>query len=303
MKNTSKKLGVILLTSALIFSQNAFAARMGKSSNLGMQRSNTTSQSNYQPSSNTATGGAAQPQKQGLGVGSVVAGAVGGYLLGKAMNSNESSTASQSSGSSIPWGVIGILGMLLVIGLMIFRRKTTPATNSANFNGAAPTNNGFQIPNIRRDNANFNNAAQTQNNGNAAQAANNQNMERMADGVEAQFFLRQAKGMFLHIQSMNTPENVSEVAKYMTPASYAEMKSLITENDYVADFSQLDCQYLQSTIENGQYVASARFFGKVSESPNSPVVDFSEIWHFVKPTGIDGAKWLVAGIQQVSTAN
>ena len=49
MKNTSKKLGVILLTSALIFSQNAFAARMGKSSNLGMQRSNTTSQSNYQP--------------------------------------------------------------------------------------------------------------------------------------------------------------------------------------------------------------------------------------------------------------
>lgn len=306
MKNTSKKLGVILLTSALLFSQSAFAARMGKSSNLGMQRSNTTSQSNYQPSANTATG-AAQPQKQGLGVGSVVAGAaagaVGGYLLGKAMNSNESSTASQSSGSSIPWGVIGILGMLLVIGLMIFRRKTTPATNSANFNGSAPTNNGFQIPNIRRDNANFNNAAQTQNTGNAPQAANNQNMERMADGVEAQFFLRQAKGMFLHIQSMNTPENVSEVAKYMTPALYAEMKSLITENDYVADFSQLDCQYLQSTIENGQYVASAKFFGKVSESPNSPVVDFSEIWHFVKPTGIDGAKWLVAGIQQVSTAN
>ena len=147
MKNTSKKLGVILLTSALLFSQSAFAARMGKSSNLGMQRSNTTSQSNYQPSGNTATG-AAQPQKQGLGVGSVVAGAaagaVGGYLLGKAMNSNESSTASQSSGSSIPWGVIGILGMLLVIGLMIFRRKTTPATNSANFNGSAPTNNGFQ---------------------------------------------------------------------------------------------------------------------------------------------------------------
>ena len=80
-------------------------------------------------------------------------------------------------------------------------------------------------------------------------------------------------------------------------------KSLITENDYVADFSQLDCQYLQSTIENGQYVASAKFFGKVSESPSSPVVDFSEIWHFVKPTGIDGAKWLVAGIQQVNSAN
>lgn len=305
MKNTSKKLGVILLTSALLFSESAFAARMGKSSNLGMQRSNTTSQSSYQPSSNTST--AAQPQKKGLGVGSVVAGAaagaVGGYLLGKAMNSNESSTNnSQSSGSSIPWGVIGILGMLLVIGLMIFRRKTAPATNSANFNGSAPNNNGFQIPTINRDNANYN--AQSQNNpGAAPMQATYQNMERMADGVEAQFFLRQAKGMFLHIQSMNTPDNVSEVAKYMTPDLYSEVKSMITGNDYVADFSQLDCQYLQSSIENGQYVASAKFFGKVSESPNSPVVDFSEIWHFVKPTGVDGAKWLVAGIQQVTTNN
>lgn len=304
MKNTSKKLGVILLTSALFFSQSAFAARMGKSSNLGMQRSNTTSQSSYQPSANTAT--AAQPQKKGLGVGSVVAGAaagaVGGYLLGKAMNSNESSTASQSSGSSIPWGVIGILGMLLVIGLMIFRRKTAPAANSANFNGSAPNGNGFQIPTINRDNANYN--VQAQNNpGAAPMQANYQNMERMADGVEAQFFLRQVKGMFLHIQSMNTPDNVSEVAKYMTPDLYSEVKSMITGNDYVADFSQLDCQYLQSAIENGQYVASAKFFGKVSESPNSPVVDFSEIWHFVKPTGVDGAKWLVAGIQQVTTNN
>lgn len=49
----------------------------------------------------------------------------------------------------------------------------------------------------------------------------------MADGIEVQFFLRQAKGMFLHIQSMNTPENVSEIAKYMTPELYFEMKSLI----------------------------------------------------------------------------
>ncbi len=305
MKNTSKKLSVILLTSALLFSQSSFAARMGKSSNLGMQRSNTTSQSSYQPSTNTAT--AAQPQKKGLGVGSVVAGAaagaVGGYLLGKAMNSNESSTHnSQSSGSSIPWGIIGILGMLLVIGLMIFRRKTTPTANPVNFNGSAPNNNGFQIPTINRENANYNTQAQN-NPGAAPMQANYQNMERMADGVEAQFFLRQVKGMFLHIQSMNTPENVSEVAKYMTPELYSEVKSMITGNDYVADFSQLECQYLQSTIENGQYVASAKFFGKVSESPNSPVVDFSEIWHFVKPTGIDGAKWLVAGIQQVTTNN
>ena len=40
----------------------------------------------------------------------------------------------------------------------------------------------------------------------------------------------------LHIQSMNTPENVAEVEKYMTPELYAEVKQLISENDYIADF-------------------------------------------------------------------
>ena len=300
-----KKISIILLSSALLFAQTTFAARLGGQRSMGMQR-NTPTQS-YSNSNRAAPAAPSQQQAQrsGPGMGGVVAGAaagaVGGYLLGKSMNSersNSSQSASSSSAneSNIPWGIIAILGMLLVIGLMIFRRKAA-ATNQGNFGGVASNNNSFSIPNIRRDNTSFGQSS-TQNS--ASGAYNDPSMERMADGVEAQYFLRQAKGMFLHIQSMNTLENVTEVQKYMTPDLYNEIKQSITANDYIADFSQLDCQLLQSATENTSFVASVRFFGKVSDAPNMPAVDFNEIWNFVKPTGNESAKWLVAGIQQVS---
>ncbi len=332
MKKISKKLSVILLSSAIIFSQNAFAARLGKQRSLGMQRSTSSYKSNGTTSNNTNSNtGYSQPgyagqsntqqpqQQRGPGVGAVVAGAaagaVGGYMLGKAMNSSDKAAMDKANSSQvaqeaaqrqtindnhIPWGIITILGLLLVIGLMIFRRKTMPQVSSTPTNSmAGMENNSFEIPNIRRENTAYNQ-------GNTAQqpqqpvVAAPEVITKVADGVETQYFLRQAKGMFLHIQSMNTPENVSEVAKYMTPELYAEIKTMISENDYVADFSQLDCNLLDTATENGNYIASVRFFGLVSDSPNSPQVKFSEIWHFVKPVGTDSAKWLVAGIQQES---
>ena len=320
MKSVFTKLGVVILSSSIIFSQTAMAARMGSGKNSGMQRnvnsqqySNSSSGNNYGNSNYSNQAGT--PQRNGPGVGTVVAGAaagaVGGYMLGKAMNSNngEKMASSQvarqeSQSSNIPWGIIIILGMLLFIGLMIFRRKTMPQNNLPNpfTNPATANNNNFEIPSIRKEGAGSYSASNPQPQQTTIQQPVN-TTARMADGVETQYFLRQAKGMFLHIQSMNTPENVSEVEKYMTPELYAELKQSITANDYIADFSQLDCQLLQSNVEDNNYIASVKFFGKVSESPSSPAVDFNEIWHFVKPTLVENAKWKVAGIQQASTVN
>ena len=333
MKNFPRKFGIILVSASLIFAQNAFAARMGKSRSMGMQRSTATqstgnnsfNNSNYR-SNNQANN--QQPQANNGGgsrvggvVAGVAAGAVGGYLLGKAMNSNNGQKASSSQAlaeqaqtaaakneSHIPWGIIGILALLLIIGLMIFRRKAMP--QSANQNpyqqqAGANNSNNFEIPNIRRDNSNYsanNNQGRNQTT-QAAQPTINPLMEKMSDGIEVQYFLRQVKGMFLHIQSMNTPDNVFEVAKYMTPELYNELKSLVATNDFVADFPQLDCQLVGSSEENGSYIASVKFFGKVSDSPDAPVVDFAEQWNFIKPVNIDNAKWIVAGIQQINSSN
>lgn len=329
MRKTTKKISVVLLSLGILTSQSAFAARMGKSGNSGMQRSvsttnnsaTTNNTSGYQSTSANNAGAAAQPQQRnGLGVGSVVAGAaagaVGGYMLGKASanhgNASQTQAAPQSSGSQIPWGIITILGLLLAIGLLMFKRKASPSLSGQGVLGGNPNqvpnqqNNNFDIPNIRKDNAAYTPGQYTaQNSGAAGQQPQVQAqpvIEKLPDGVEVQYFLRQAKGMFLHIQSMNTPDNVGEVEKYMTPDLYASVKATISSNDYVADFSQLDCRLLDSTTENANYIASVLFFGKVSESPSSPVIDYSEIWHFIKPASEVNGKWVVAGIQQVTQA-
>lgn len=319
MRTSVKKISIILISASFLFSESAFAARIGKSRNSGMQRSvNTTNVNNggVNKGTNTAAGAqpAGQPQRQGAGVGTVVAGAaagaLGGYMLGKAMSGNasdaHSSVAGQDQGSQIPWGTIAILGALLGIGLMMFRRRTgNPAysqqqgTNNTQFQNQ--NNANFEIPQVRNSNGayapgQYTNQAPVNNSQQSQPVV--QTIDKLPDGVETQYFLRQAKGMFLHIQSMNTLENVTEVEKYMTPELYADVRASITENDYVADFSQLDCKLLDATTENATYIASVLFFGKVSESPSTPVVDYKEVWNFVKPTGSTNAKWIVAGIQQ-----
>lgn len=319
MKFNFKKITSIILCCSLLSAQTSFAARLGKGRNSGMYRSNINTQrySNPQPGPTYSNNSAnqAQPQRRGPGFGAVAAGAaagaVGGYMLGKAMNSQAteranssqeiSTQATENSNNSIPWGIISILGMLLVIGLVIFRRKSLPQTNPSNIlANSSPNPASFEIPTVRKENTNYANSAAAYakpsplSNPNLASA----NLVKMVDGVETQYFLRQAKGMFLHIQSMNSPDNFQEIEKYLSPELYTELKGTIADNDYVADFSQLECQLLDSSLENDNYLASVRFTGQVSEAPNTPLQDFNEIWHFVKPKSLANAKWKVAGIQQ-----
>ncbi len=301
-----KKIMTLLICACLVLSQSAFAARMGGGKSYGMQRSANTN-SNYSPQPQAAPQATGQAPRQGMGAGTAAvlgaaAGAAGGYMLGKSMSNNASggSVQSERSGAGIPWGTIGILGILLFLGLMLFRRsKANPGFfgNTNNGINPGPAQNSFKIPGINRDN----NTQTANQSGNFQQAAPQVNTTRMPDGVEAMYFLRQVKGTFLHIQSMNNPDNVSEVEKYMTPNLYQEIKSNITANTYVADFSNLDCQLLDCETSNGQLIASVKFFGLVSEEPNQPAKPFSEIWNFVKPD-MNANKWLVAGIQQETLA-
>lgn len=300
-----KKWMIVVVSASLIFSQVAFAARVGGGKSYGMQRStanSTNSQSSYQPSQAANTGTA---QKPGMGAGSAAllgaaAGAVGGYMLGKNMNASGGHSGAQSE-SNIPWGTIGILAALLFLGLILFRKtRANPGLSSGGNINQAPNNN-FNIPGINRSTAN---TAAPVNNYAGAQAAPipNINQERMPDGIEPMYFLRQVKGMFLHIQSMNNPDNVQEIEKYMTAGLYQEISSSVSANTFVADFSNLDCQLLNSEMVNGQLVASVKFFGMVSDEPNQPSHPFSEIWNFVKTDLSASGKWLVAGIQQETLA-
>ena len=338
MNTKSNRILIALVSFSVLFSQSAIAARMGGGRSIGMQRSiskpinNSYSRQTVTPQQ-IQTVQQVQPQRQGMSAGTgallgAAAGVAGGYMLGKSMandntnkdtnpnNAQQSNTngeqnsavAPTKSESNIPWGIIAILVALLVIGLAIFRRKSSPQLAQPNNLG----NNNFKIPGINKNNQpqmnNYNRTTTQQyvggffNGGNQQSPVNISENDRMPDGIEIQYFLRQAKGMFLHIQSMNTPDNVNEVAKYMTPDLYNALKSEVENNKFVGDFSQLDCQLLECDNSTpSQIIAMVQFSGMVSEEPNQPAVKFSEIWNFYKE--IPNGKWIVAGIQQTNTIN
>jgi|SRR6185437_12008434 len=327
-----KKILVILLTGSLLFANSAFAGRFGGGRSSGMQRSASPSSSaNYGRSSQQTTGsssmGGGQPQQQrsGMGAGSAAmlgaaVGAAGGYMLGKSNSNNGNVTnasggvaakASEEAKSSIPWGTIAILVAILALGLMFFRKKINPGLSSGNpmNNFTSNSSSNFNMPNINRTSNNVQANKPTKpilRFGSAAPAP--EQIDKLPDGVETIYFLRQAKGMFLHIQSMNSSDNVSEIQKYMTAQLFDETKDDILKNQTLADFTNLDCQLMQceaipaSQTEDGQsveahLVASVKFFGNVSDNPEQPPVPFSEIWNFVKSESTNN-KWIVAGIQQ-----
>lgn len=329
-----KQFALIFMLISLVFSQTVFAARFGGGKSRGMQRSQSTSSYNrsnnnsqqqysntQQNHSNNGNTGAAPRQGMGAGTAGLIgaaAGAAGGYMLGKSMSGNNNEANKQNASgvtqqeatspatvqpeSKMPWGIIGILAILLVLGLMFFRKKANPGfQQNHNNSNMGNNNNGFNIPNIQRNaNANMNQNGNNMNNGNG-NPLNLETNDRMPDGIESMYFLRQAKGMFLHIQSMNNPENVSEIAKYLTPELYLEVKEEMANNNSIADFTNLNCNLISSNMENNVLIASVSFNGLVSESSEQAPQPFSEIWNFIKPD-INTNKWLVAGIQQVNNA-
>ncbi|WP_047248643.1 Tim44 domain-containing protein [Chromobacterium subtsugae] len=310
----------------------AEAARLGKGKSAGMQRSAPTR--TYQPSTpapqpmaapapRPGVPAQAAPQKSGPGIGTALAagavGAAAGYMIGSSGNEKQAAPAQQNAApgeqpaqqaaqsapaqqekGGMPWGMLALLGLALVGGMMFFRRKAgNPAANAPQPAGMPQGMNsqagGFDaVPKIGSglDNGNsgfgggFNSAAPA---GGAP--------ARLPDGTETPNFLRQAKATFLHLQSLNTPESLEEVRKYLTPELFEALRGDIADNGAVADFPQLDCQLSDASVENGRYIASVRFSGQVSEEVNAPLAPFGETWHYIKD-GNTGGKWLVAGIQQ-----
>ncbi|OHX21385.1 Tim44 domain-containing protein [Chromobacterium sphagni] len=326
MTTRAKTIVLAFTMVSVLASPFAEAARLGKGKSAGMQRSAPTR--TYQPSTPAPqpmaapqAGGipAQAPQKSGPGIGTALAagavGAAAGYMIGSSGNEKQAapaqqnaapteqqaaqSTPAQQEKGGMPWGMLALLGLALVGGMMYFRRKAgNPVGNAPQPAGMPQGMNsqasGFDaIPKIGSglsNNGGFSN-------GGGFNAAPASAPARLPDGTETPNFLRQAKATFLHLQSLNTPESLEEVRKYMTPELFNALRDDIGGNSAVADFPQLDCQLADATVENGRYVASVQFSGNVSEEVGSPIVPFSETWHYIKD-GSTGGKWLVAGIQQ-----
>ncbi|TCP12991.1 putative lipid-binding transport protein (Tim44 family) [Crenobacter luteus] len=299
---TKTKSALLALTLvSLLAAPLAEAARVGKGRSSGMQRSAPT-QSYQQPSTPmaaparpAAAPAQAAPQK-GPGLGTALAagaaGAAAGYMIGQAM---DSSAGSSEAGSGFPWGTLAIGGLLLVGAMMFFRRRQAQTHGRLATPGGAPMH--YQPPQAPAGNSQFGAIPPIGAGlGGGAAPLGATGLARLPDGTETPHFLRQAKATFLHLQSLNTPESLEEVRKYMTPELFEALRADIAGNSDVADFPSLDCQLTDAVDEGGRFVASVRFSGTVSESVGAPAEPFAETWHYVKDKG--GQRWLLAGIQQ-----
>ena len=317
-----------ILMAALAISPLAEAKRAGGGKSHGMARSTTSSQSYQQPRQVTpAQQPATAPQRSGPGVGSMVAAGVAGAAVGAVAanalaDDKPTSTEHQATQPGTEQaaqaqeekkgGIPGWIWVLLAAALafFVFRKLGAKKKLAAN-NPYAPNNDGQNpfgrsaapqaAPRNAGDNTNI--FGQSVGGGAATQApfggATTSNGNQLPDGSEPASFLRIARQRFNHIQSMNTASNIEEIRRYLTPELYSSMYNDIMENQDqdVAEFSNLNAMVVDSATENGQYVVSVRFTGTVSEDLNSLPQPFTEIWHFVKPTGSQ-QDWVVAGIQQ-----
>ena len=333
--NTRGVVAALMMTT-LVLSPLAEAKRMGGGKSFGMSRNNSSSASrNYnRPATPPPSQQQTAPQRSGPGVGGMVAAGVAGAAIGavaaNAMaddndpttsadpttateNGTAANTAQPEEKNSFGWLWIVLLA---AAAFFIFRRFSAkkasanganpfaPNTSSSNRQPFNPSANAgpFARGNNAAPSSNSNSGSNTNIFGQSVGATSgtggafSNNGNQLADGTESAAFLRQARAKFLHLQSMNSSSNIEEVRRYFTPDMYSAIREDILSNDDLAEFPQLSAQVLESSQENGQYVASVEFSGTVSESVNAQAVPFSEVWHFVKPQ--NSSEWLVAGIQQ-----
>ncbi|WP_047393161.1 Tim44 domain-containing protein [Chitinibacter sp. ZOR0017] len=314
MAQFRQTLMVVLMSTTLFASHLAEAKRLGGGRSNGMQRqAQPAPQRQAQPyqAPQQQPAPAYQQKKSGSMLGGVLGGLAVGGLLGYMLGNNASGAAQGESG--IPWGTLLLLGGLTAGGVWLLRRRK-PLASAASPYQAAPVLNpagfpaGNPAPAAKTDYQPTSYQAQPpasgggwgigQGIGGGVYTAPATPITRLPDGTEAAAFLRQARASFLHMQALNSPEQLEEMRRYLTPELFTALKDEIGNNSDLAEFPELNLQLVQAVSEEGRMIASVEFAGRVSESLNAPAEPFKEIWHFVRPMQGD-PRWLLAGIQQV----
>ncbi|WP_188703176.1 Tim44 domain-containing protein [Silvimonas iriomotensis] len=281
----------VILALAIAMTGPAQAARLGSGRSAGMQRNQITRPAPAQPAPAPA-----QPQQQPQPQRSIVVPALAGAAVGAAAgyalarNGEHASGASAADqGSSLPWGWLILLGGLTLAGFMFLRRRERPVVDPYPETRPVPGWNDSRL-NTQGNQKVYRIGEGLMQNGLNAPAS-------LPDGTDTQAFLRHAKASFQHLQAMNSPEQLDELRKYLTPELFTELQTQIQANREIADFPSLNIDLLDITDEPGHVVASVRFKGHVSEYVNAPVEPFEEIWHFTKQKA-PSSRWLLAGIEQ-----
>lgn len=119
-------------------------------------------------------------------------------------------------------------------------------------------------------------------------------------GFDTEGFLHQAKLNYIRLQAANDRGDMDDIRNFTSPELFAEIRMQYAERTSTkqeTDVQQLEASLLDVSEEDGRYVASVRFFGRIREEAGGPVENLDEVWHLTKPVDGSGG-WVIAGIQQ-----
>lgn len=266
MRNLFSCLLIAALTFGLVINE-ASAKRFGGGRSFGVQRSQS-SMFKQQTTQNTSSfGQKANKSKWG--------GVLGGLLVGGLL-------ASLFMGNGFANGLMTwlILGAVLFFVVNFLRSRMQPRAQSTPQPSSFGQNafNHFTKPNTG--------------------TSSNSNYSEYPADFAPDAFLRQAKVMFIRLQTAYDQKNLPDLTAFTAPEVFAEIKMQLDERGdepNKTEVIQLEAQLLDVSKQTLSTMASVRFTGSIKEN-NEPIAQLDEIWHFrqFQP----GSEWVVGGIQQ-----
>ncbi len=117
---------------------------------------------------------------------------------------------------------------------------------------------------------------------------------------DSEGFSRIAKMIFIRMQAANDSADLDDLRRFTTPEMFASARLDIQErgpSEQKTDVVRVDAEVLDVANEDDRQIVSVRFHGQLVEEAGAAPVDFSEVWHLVKPLD-DSRSWAIAGIEQ-----
>ena len=234
-------------------------------------------------------------------------GMLGGALLGLGLGAMLSHFG---LGGAMASAISSILMIVLLAAAAffiynMFRRKSAPAANNANFKSFDTPAMAGGTPDIG---SGINNNYQPQQPAAFQAPASSSTTYAPAAqfGVPADFdsasFLRHAKSSFIRMQAAWDKADTNDLREFTTPEVFAELKMQIQERGASADFTDvvsIDGELLGIETIGNEYLASVKFTGMIKSAPTAAPEPFNEVWNMSKPVSGNGG-WVLAGIQQLS---
>jgi predicted lipid-binding transport protein (Tim44 family) len=197
-----------------------------------------------------------------------------------------------SLGLSEEFGTIILIGLLLALGLMLYRRFAGSARPRPALQGAG----GPALRDSLRPHPMAAPGGAAAHPATAAAAG--------PAGVPADFdvdgFVHQAKVQFIRLQAVFDAGDLADLREFTTPEVFAELKLQIEQGGGApqrTDVVQLDAELLGIERTATEYLAGVRYSGMLREQPDEPAAPFAEVWTLSKPIAGEGG-WVLAGIQQ-----